>query len=245
MTHQFDTDIACKYGIEAAILLQNIYFWTDKNRANDKHFHDGHFWTYNSVKAYKELFSYMSESTIRRALKKLEDDGVILTGNYNQVKYDHTNWYAITSKGYALIHKTECQKENIDLVKKTNRSSQNNKPIPDSKPVNKPDTNIYSEIETAYIDAFKEVLPNGEPIIDYKKTRAREKVLLSRLGKDKILQAINAAKKDDWIISGGFSLMVILGDYQLNKLLNGKQQKHGYSKPLPVQTRTTFLDMED
>lgn len=111
--------------------------------------------------------------------------------------------------------------------------------------LNKLSKEIYSEIESAYIDAFKEVIPDGEPIIDYKKTRAREKVLLSRLGKDKILQAINAAKKDDWIISGGFSLMVILSDYQLNKLLNGKQQKPSYSKPLPVQTRTAFLDMED
>lgn len=111
--------------------------------------------------------------------------------------------------------------------------------------INKLSKEIYIEIETAYINAFKEVIPDGEPIIDYKKTRAREKTLLSKLGKDKIIQAITAAKKDSWIIEGGFSLMVILGDYQLNKLLNGRQQKPGYSKPLPVQTRTTFLDMED
>lgn len=47
MIHNFDINIAEKYGINAAIILQNMYYWIEKNRANEKHFHDGYYWTYN------------------------------------------------------------------------------------------------------------------------------------------------------------------------------------------------------
>ena len=72
MIHNFDTNIAEKYGINAAIILQNMYYWIEKNRANEKHFHDGYYWTYNSLKAFEELFPYMSTKQIRGALEKRE-----------------------------------------------------------------------------------------------------------------------------------------------------------------------------
>ena len=194
--------------------------------------------------SYSQIMSLSgikSRTTVSTALKGLLEKGLIETQKAGQLisytvsinepvqKIDQSKFCTGTSPNSVLVEP------------KTSPNSVHTKEID----INKLSKEIYSEIESAYIDAFKEVIPDGEPIIDYKKTRAREKALLSKLGKDKIIQAINAAKKDDWIISGGFSLMVILGDYQLNKLLNGKQQKHGYSKPLPVQTRTAFLDMED
>lgn len=80
----------------------------------------------------------------------------------------------------------------------------------------------YTEIEDAYRAAFNEVIPNKEPIIDYGAVRKRQKTLLECITKDKIIQAINTAKKDAWIIDNGFSLLTILSNGQLNKLLNGK-----------------------
>ena len=56
MTHQFDTEIAKEYGVDIAIVVSNIAFWLQKNKANGKHIHDGKVWTYNSTKAFKELF---------------------------------------------------------------------------------------------------------------------------------------------------------------------------------------------
>lgn len=103
MEHSFDIDIAKKYGIEAAIILKNLYFWTEKNRANDKHIYDGMVWTYNSVKAFAELFPYMSSKKISGTLQKLQDAGLIVTGNYNQNPYDRTKWYAITKMGYSIF----------------------------------------------------------------------------------------------------------------------------------------------
>ena len=55
MINSFDTDVAMDVGINAAVLYKNIQYWCEKNRANGMHEHDGLFWTYNSVKAYKKL----------------------------------------------------------------------------------------------------------------------------------------------------------------------------------------------
>jgi hypothetical protein len=93
--HAFDPVEAEKYGILEAILLSNIRWWTAKNEANGKHYHDGKFWTYNSAKAFAKLFPYASQQQIQRALKSLESARMISVGNYNSNPYDHTKWYAI------------------------------------------------------------------------------------------------------------------------------------------------------
>ena len=103
MEHSFDIDVAKEYGMPAAILLKHIYYWVEKNKANDKHFRDGYFWTYNSLKAFCKLFPYMSESTIKRSLKKLSDDGLIIEAVYNDVPFDRTKWYTLTPLGYEKI----------------------------------------------------------------------------------------------------------------------------------------------
>jgi len=124
MTHSFDVRHAQKYGVTAAILIQNFTFWILKNRANRKNLHDGRTWTYNSQQALLELFPYMSRQNLRTALKKLTDDGVLMTGNYNTSPYDQTLWYAFVDEAQIS----------------TNRNPKINQPIPDSKPDYKPDT---------------------------------------------------------------------------------------------------------
>ena len=79
----FDDEVAKKVGTDAAIILANIQFWVAKNQANEKHFHDGKYWTYNSVNAYVQLFSYLSKKQIQTCLDKLEKNGYIVCGNYN------------------------------------------------------------------------------------------------------------------------------------------------------------------
>jgi hypothetical protein len=58
--HSFDPKIAERVGVNAAVLYQNIVWWCAKNAANRHNEHDGRFWTYNSVKAWAELFPYLT-----------------------------------------------------------------------------------------------------------------------------------------------------------------------------------------
>ena len=55
MKHIFDVEIAQKYGIHAAVLLENLGYWIKQNEANESNFYDGTYWTFNSRRAYREL----------------------------------------------------------------------------------------------------------------------------------------------------------------------------------------------
>jgi hypothetical protein len=38
--------------------LQHLYFWIQKNAANQKHLHDGYYWTYNSAQVFTVIFPF-------------------------------------------------------------------------------------------------------------------------------------------------------------------------------------------
>lgn len=113
MQHHFNVEVATKYGINSAILLDNFYYWIEKNRANGNNFYDGQYWTYNSKRALSELFPYLTEKQVRTAIENLVNDGVLITGNYNKLKMDKTTWYSITKKGYELLG--DCRTSLFDL----------------------------------------------------------------------------------------------------------------------------------
>lgn len=141
MEHSFDIRIAKDYGIPSAILLKHLYFWIEKNRANETNFNDGHYWTYNSKKAFAELLPYMNARQIDYAMKKLIDEGLVITGNYNKVAYDRTLWYAITKKGYCILQNCE-----MEEAKLSNGNDKNVEPIPDINTDVKQDSKPYKDI---------------------------------------------------------------------------------------------------
>ena len=132
MEHHFNVELAKEYGILEAIILNNLQHWIEKNRANGKNYHDGHYWTYNSAKAFSELFPYASQKQIRKALQNLIAEGIIQTGNYNKNPYDRTLWYSFTEKGDSIF-----QMVKIDVPKRENGNDLEGQPIPDNKPDNK------------------------------------------------------------------------------------------------------------
>ena len=103
MEHSFDIKIAKEYGIAEAIILKHIYFWVNKNALNGKNRIDGRYWTYNSVKAFVEMFPYFNERQIRYTLGKLKDEGLIMVANHNNDPRNRTLWYTLTDKAFALL----------------------------------------------------------------------------------------------------------------------------------------------
>lgn len=101
-THHFDTDDAMVYGVDAAVILYNLKFWLDKNKANLQNIHDGRVWTYNKLDAWCELFPYYSRRQIERILNNLQKAGILLKGNYSSNKFDKTVWYSLNLPKYAL-----------------------------------------------------------------------------------------------------------------------------------------------
>lgn len=116
--YQFDTEIAQIYGVDCAIMIWNFQYWIEHNKANGLNFYDGRYWTFNSVDAFTKLFPFWSKGQIRRILKSLEEQGVIMTGNYNSSAYLRTIWYAFTDS-FLQMH----------LLKSTNGYTENENSI--------------------------------------------------------------------------------------------------------------------
>lgn len=139
--HFFDARIAKMYGVNCAVILQNIWHWVRKNEANETNFYDGTYWTYNSVKAFTLQYPYLSQKQIKTALQKLRDEGIIKTGNYNAVQYDRTLWYAITEKGKSILLAGQ-----MDLTNKANGFPSEGEPIPDINTDRNADKKPYKDI---------------------------------------------------------------------------------------------------
>lgn len=131
--YSFDTEIAELVGVNAATIYHNMQFWINKNKANNNNYKDGNWWIYNSVKAWQELFPFMTIRAVRTALQKLIDAGLIEKGEYNAKGYDKTTWYAI------------CQNRQMDLSETANGFVNNDKPIPVSNPVSNPNNDSSTE----------------------------------------------------------------------------------------------------
>ena len=142
MNHSFNIDYAELYGIEEAIILENIAFWIKKNETNNKNFYDGYTWTYNSAESFNKLFPYITPSKIRRCLLKLEELEVLKSGNYNKVNYDKTKWYTIINVEVSTFYKLKNGNYKMEngLYNLENRTEQIVEPIPDIN------TNIKSNI---------------------------------------------------------------------------------------------------
>lgn len=116
--HHFHVSVAVEVGVNAAVLLEQFNWWISKNQANGKHFHDGRYWTYNSTKAFAEMYPYMSQKAVKNALRKLEDGGYIVVGDYNENRMKRPNWYSITEKGYSLLFGANMPKGTQGVVPK-------------------------------------------------------------------------------------------------------------------------------
>lgn len=155
MMYQFDVRVAMEYGVEEAVLLQNIYFWVKHNEVNNTNFHDGRYWTFNSAKAFTEFFPFWNELKIKRMLKKLEEKGALLTGNYNKIPYDRTKWYTLSDKLYSIVNEGLSQSAKLTIEK-----DKIDRPIPDintdKKPYNKTNINISNEQQDNDIEEVKQ-----------------------------------------------------------------------------------------
>ena len=83
--------LAQKIGLNEAVMLQQIHYWL----VTSHHVKEGRKWVYNTYRAWQLQMPFWSERTIKRSIKSLEDQGYLLSANYNRLKMDKTKWYSI------------------------------------------------------------------------------------------------------------------------------------------------------
>lgn len=113
--------VAVKVGLAASVIYAHICYWIRKNKANEKHFYNGKYWTYNSMKAFASYFPELTEKQVRTALEKLIQANLIESENFNKTGYDRTLWYSLKEEN------EDCQ---IDMPKNELPFAQKGTPIP-------------------------------------------------------------------------------------------------------------------
>lgn len=89
--------------IEVPVFIENLAYWIRKNAANEKHFHENRYWSYNSYPAFAKLYPFWSVQTIRRIIKRAVKYGLLIIGNFNKKSFDNTNWYTLTDKALSYF----------------------------------------------------------------------------------------------------------------------------------------------
>jgi hypothetical protein len=139
MTYQFDPVHAENYGVDEAIMLHHLLFWIKKNHAEKRNVIDGNVWIYSSCKKLSEVFKFWSPGQVRRILKSLISQGVIVESHHGEKKVDQTKWYSVNKTLIPLlmpdfapfveIDKCNLRNQQMQLTKTTNAIDENDKCI--------------------------------------------------------------------------------------------------------------------
>lgn len=109
MHHSFDIHLAEIYGIKESTIIHHFQHWISLNKTLGRNQHEGRTWSCQTIKEIAAHFPYMTESEIYEIIEKLcrgkgrraknqEFDPVLVKGNFNKSKYDHTTWYAFENE---------------------------------------------------------------------------------------------------------------------------------------------------
>lgn len=80
-------------GRSAALLLQQIHYWSSNKTIGT--LHEGKRWVHNTYEEWAEDLGTYSASTIKRSVKILKDNDLILVKKLSSTRSDQTNWYTI------------------------------------------------------------------------------------------------------------------------------------------------------
>lgn len=134
-------ELAKLIGLNEAIVLQQIEYWINtKEKSDNKNLRthaqgyvDGYYWTYNTVSEWTEEFPFWSYDTVKRTLKKLRDNNLVVTGVFNDKNYDRTLWYRVNHEKLIEIennvdnHVDNHVDKNVDKNKEAQESNSSNK----------------------------------------------------------------------------------------------------------------------
>jgi len=93
---------------------------------------DGRRWVYESTTDLQVYFPFWGRMTINRAIKSLEQKGLIVIGNYNLAKYDRTRWFAINMEQAARLSSITVGGYVTRSDQNGTRSAQNGTTIPET-----------------------------------------------------------------------------------------------------------------
>lgn len=129
LEHHFPPLIAEQYGVNAAIFLRDIYHWCETNRNNGENFHDGRWWTYQTITGLCRRHTYWTKNQMEHIIRTCKEKGALLSGHFSKNQFDRTCWYALTDEALALFEGPDSisEKSRMDRKDSSEMSRKNQK----------------------------------------------------------------------------------------------------------------------
>lgn len=102
------TSLATLIGLKESIILQQLHYWLQRS----KNIREDRKWVYFTYDQLVAQFPFFSKSTIRRAISCLENNGFLLSKNFNKMKIDRTKWYSINYEALEELMSEETELPN-------------------------------------------------------------------------------------------------------------------------------------
>lgn len=81
-------------GDREAIFLYKLLEWVEKNEANERNYHDGCYWSYNSLRGMTRIFPW-SKRELETTINKLRDAGIIRAEKLSKDPQNMTLFYTV------------------------------------------------------------------------------------------------------------------------------------------------------
>ena len=107
MAERFNSGMAERFGITAALLLEHIWREVKENEFHHKHCYEGNTWMRCSKKAFTVHMPYLSRGMITCGIGRLKKAGILVQGEHNGSRFDRTAWYAFTEYGKKVMEESE------------------------------------------------------------------------------------------------------------------------------------------
>jgi hypothetical protein len=211
--------IACEAFLES---LEEAY----KRRANE----------IITMDEIREIFENGGEKPVFGDLTEIEEGG---EGGENQVNVDINPVNVDNNPAVCeLLSKFEDNNPQSKVKKSKVKKSKYSGDSEESQKLKKPPLrerepeNDYERVEKAYLQNWASLYSRGkvktqEPVVNWNQTRFLLKRHFEKLKPDLIIQGVKNGMKDDFVLSSGYSLGVILSASVLNRLINAENKKQG------------------
>lgn len=147
------------FDINEALVLNQIHYWLQRS----KHIIGGRVWVYNTYDQWQRQIRYISVTSIRQAIKRLEKRGILISGNFNKLKMDKTKWYTID---YKLVKKLYLELKK-DLAEKEAALDEENKADESDK--------CKEEIETRTVQNRQSSVRNGQSTVPFRQSSCQNR----------------------------------------------------------------------
>ena len=107
MAERFNSGMAERFGITAALLLEHIWREVKENEFHHRHCYEGNTWMRCSKKAFTVHMPYLSRGMITCGIGRLKKAGILVQGEHNGSRFDRTAWYAFTEYGKKVMEGSE------------------------------------------------------------------------------------------------------------------------------------------